>query len=174
MLRKKHGVVDRNCPYLSLIKNDLEYPGLWLRLHFISFPLFTKLNNWNLPHISNNFFIEPKIISQPSFEAPFTSTNDPVNLIGCSIASHFNLTETEVYWLKNGYEKIHLSISGKIPKGGGVVKLTNNSFKVDEKYAVQGYYQCAVFNTRYMKEEAKSEKLHLQFQGNAFISFNVL
>ena len=124
--------------------------------------------------ISNIYFIEPKIISQPSFEAPFSTTNDPVNLIGCSIASHFNLSETEVYWLKNGYEKIHLNITGVIPKGGGVIKVTNNSFKVDEKYAIQGYYQCAVFNTRYMKEEVRSEKLHLQFHGNAFISLNVL
>ena len=76
--------------------------------------------------------------------------------------------------MKNGYETIHLNISGIVPKGGGVVKLRNNNFKVEEKCAVQGYYQCAVFNARYMKEEARSKKLHLQFQGNIFISLNVL
>ena len=54
--------------------------------------------------------------------------------------------------------------------GGGVVKLTNNSFAGDEKYCIQGYYQCAVFNASYMKEEARSKKLYLQFQGNVFMS----
>ena len=75
-----------------------------------------------------------------------------------------------MYWLKNGYEKIHLNITNVIPMGGGVVKLTNNSFAGDEKYCIQGYYQCAVFNASYMKEEARSKKLHLQFQGNVFMS----
>ena len=56
-----------------------------------------------------------------------------------------------------------------IPEGGGVVTLANNSFAVDEKYPIQGYYQCAV-NVSYMKGEARSEKLHLQFQGKVFIS----
>ena len=79
------------------------------------------------------------------------------------------MSGTAVYWLKNGYEKIHLNISDVIPEGGGVVKLANNSFAVDEKYPIQGYYQCAV-NASYMKEEARSEKLHLQFQGKVFIS----
>ena len=94
--------------------------------------------------------------------------------MGCSIASHFNLSETEVYWLKNGHEKIYLNISGAVPKGEGVVKLINNSFKVDEKYLIQGYYHCVVFNARYMRKEARSKKLHLQFQGNIFIYLNVL
>ena len=56
-----------------------------------------------------------------------------------------------------------------IPEGGGVVKLTDDSFQSDEKYRIQGYYQCVVFNSSYMKEQARSEKLHLQFQGNVFI-----
>ena len=116
------------------------------------------------------FFIEPKFISQPSFGAPFTTTEDYVNLTGCIVATHFNLTKNEIYWLKNGYEKIHLNISDVIPKGGGVVKLTNNNFGVNVKYPIQGYYQCVIFNASYMKEEARSKKVHLQFQGNVSIS----
>ena len=93
------------------------------------------------PMCSCHIFTEPKIISQPSFEAPFNITKDlnrftTVNLIGCCIASHFNLSQTEVYWLKNGYEKLHLIISDVISKGGSVVKLTNNNFKVNEKYRI--------------------------------------
>ena len=122
-----------------------------------------------VPYISNNFIIEPKIISQPSFEAPFNTTKDSVNLIGCSIATHFNLSDTEVYWLKNGYEKIQLNISDRIPKGGGVVKLPNHSFIGNEKFIIQGYYQCVVFDPNYMKEEVRSEKLHLKFQGKIFV-----
>ena len=118
------------------------------------------------------FFIEPRFVSQPSFEAPFTTTKDYVNLIGCSIATRFNISKTEVYWLKNGYEKIYTNISDKVPKGGGVVKLANISSKVDEKYTIQGYYQCAVFNPTYMTEESRSKTLHLQFQGNIFIFHN--
>ena len=57
-----------------------------------------------------------------------------------------------------------------IPKGGGVVKLTNNYFEVNVKYPIQGYYQCAIFKSGYMKEEARSQKVHLQFQGNVSIS----
>ena len=57
-----------------------------------------------------------------------------------------------------------------VPQSGGVVKLTNNSFNVVEKYHIQGYYQCAVFNASYMEEEERSKKVHLQFQGNVFIS----
>ena len=123
----------------------------------------------NSIYVYHTFFVEPKIISQPSFETPFNTTKDFVKLIGCNIATHFNLSGAEVYWLKNGYEKIHLNISDVIPEGGGVVKLTDDSFKSDEKYRIQGYYQCVVFNSSYMKEQARSEKLHLQFQGNVFI-----
>lgn len=60
-------------------------------------------------------------------------------------------------------------ISDVIPKSGGVVKLTNNNFKVNVKYPIQGYYQCAIFNASYMKEEVRSQKVHLQFQGNVSI-----
>ena len=130
-----------------------------LLMHFIYKSLFFSF-----------FFIEPKFISQPTFGAPFTTTKDYVNLTGCSVATHFNLTKNEIYWLKNGYEKIHLNISDVIPKGGGVVKLTNNNFRVNVKYPIQGYYQCAIFNASYMKEEARSKKVHLQFQGNVSIS----
>ena len=80
------------------------------------------------------------------------------------------MTKNEIYWLRNGYKKTHLNINHGIPKGGGVVKLRNNNFKVKLKYPIQGYYQCAIFNASYMREEARSQKLHLQFQGNVFIS----
>ena len=61
-------------------------------------------------------------------------------------------------------------MSDVVPQGGGVVKLTNNSFNNVEKYPIQGYYQCAVFKASYMKEEERSKKVHLQFQGNVFNS----
>ena len=87
-----------------------------------------------------------------------------------SVASHFNLSWTEICWLKNVYEKIHLNMSYVVIEGGGVVKLTNIIFEVAKKYPIQGYYQCAVFHASYKKVEERSEKVHLQFKGNVFIS----
>ena len=120
------------------------------------------------------FFIEPKILSGPSAESPFNTTEDEVFLIGCRIATHFNLSSTAVYWLKNGFEKTGFTRSGNIPEGGGVFQLRSNGFEVDptSKYTIQGYYQCAVFDPLYMKEEVRSKRLDVQFQGNIFISFS--
>ena len=94
-----------------------------------------------------------------------------MSLIGCTIATHFNLSSTAVYWLKNGFEKTDFTISENIPEGGGVFQLRDKGFQVESqrKYAIQGYYQCAVYDTRYMKEEVRSERLDVQFQGNIFI-----
>ena len=119
------------------------------------------------------FFIDPKIISAPSIEAPpFATTADPVFLTECRIATHFNLSKTAVYWLKNGFEKTDFTSSGHIPEGGGVFPLRAKRFQAEPSsmHIIQGYYQCAVFDPRYMKEEVRSEKLHLQFQGNVFIN----
>lgn len=85
------------------------------------------------------------------------------------VALQLILTCHSVYWLKNGYEKIQLNLSDRIPKGGGVVKLPNHSFIGNEKFIIQGYYQCVVFDPNYMKEEVRSEKLRLKFQGNIFV-----
>ena len=94
-----------------------------------------------------------------------------MSLIGCRIATHFNLSSTAVYWLKNGFEKTGFTIGGNIPEGGGVFQLRGKGFEVEpqRKYTIQGYYQCAVYDTRYMKEEVRSERLDVQFQGNIFI-----
>lgn len=71
--------------------------------------------------------------------------------------------------VKSGYEKIQLNISDRIPKGGGVVKLPNHSFIGNKNFIIQGYYQCFVFDPNSMKEELRSEKLHLKFQGTIFL-----
>ena len=127
----------------------------------------TKMNSMWL----HDFFIEPKIISSPSFEVSFTTTADPVILRGCSIAIHFDPSETAVYWLKNGFEKSNFTGKRQIPVGGGVFRLGSKVFDVEPSsmYIIQGYYQCAVFDPRYMKEEVRSERLDVQFQGNIFI-----
>ena len=116
-------------------------------------------------------FVEPKFISAPSAERPFTTTEDPVFLIGCRIATHFNLSTATVYWLKTGLDKTDFSSSGDIPEGGDVFQLRSKGFEVESTsmYTIQGYYQCAVFDPRYMKEEVTSERLDVQFQGNIFI-----
>ena len=126
---------------------------------------------YRLHVVAKNFFIEPKIISAPSACKPFTTTKDEVFLSGCRIATHFNLSSTTVYWLENGLEKTGFTSSGNIPEGGSVFQLTGKDFEVEPqmKFTIQGYYQCAVFDTRYMKEEVRSERLDVQFHGNIFI-----
>ena len=104
-------------------------------------------------------------MSIPSFDSPVKSNN--LVRMRCLIVSHFNLSDGDVYLLKNGLEK--LSVGGFVQ-----VNSENASTQIYETtvqnlstniYSAQGFYQCVVFTRRFMKREVKSQKLQIQFQG---------
>ena len=101
----------------------------------------------------------------PSFESTVRS-NNLVSIV-CFIVSHFNLSDGDVYLLKNGFEK--LSIGGFMEVNsenalGQTYKTTVQNLS-SNIYSAQGFYQCVVFTARFMKREVKSQKLQIQFQG---------
>ena len=109
----------------------------------------------------------PQIVSM-ALERPVKSAKDfPVNMT-CSIASHFILHDADIYWFKNGFEKskfrrIRNEADGDSLLQSTTIELTSSS---NDSYSHQGYYQCFIFAPRFMKEEVRSPKLQIQFQGN--------
>ena len=90
----------------------------------------------------------------------------PVN-VTCNVASHFLLDDADVYWLKNGFEKLKFRKIVNQPDRDGFLQSTTIELSAtsNDSYSYQGYYQCVVFARRFMKEEVRSSKLQLQFQG---------
>ena len=104
-------------------------------------------------------------MSIPSFESPVKPNN--LVRIRCLIVSHFNLSDGDVYLLKNGLQK--LSVGGFVQVNSENLlaqiyetTLQNLSTNI---YNAQGFYQCVVFTPRFMKREVKSQKLQIKFPG---------
>ena len=115
-------------------------------------------------------FLEPQIVSEPYLERPVKSAKDfPVNMT-CNIASHFIFHDTDIYWFKNGFKKMKFRRIRNQADGDNLLQSATIEFPVFSKdsYIHQGYYQCVIFAPRFMKEEIRSSKLQLQFQGNVF------
>ena len=112
------------------------------------------------------FFLFPKsdlaskIVQQPKFLRPFKNEGDKVLITGCRIISYFNLTNSDIYWLKDGIQKI-MSEIGSVNKQ---YSMENLQF-IRSSYQNQGFYQCVVFSKGYMKSPIMSEKIHVQFAG---------
>ena len=113
-------------------------------------------------------FLGPRIVSKPYLERPVKSAKDfPVNMT-CNIASHFILHDTDIYWSKNGFEKLKFRRIQNEANGDSLlqsttIELTSSS---NDSYSHQGYYQCVIFAPRFMNKEVRSSKLQVQFQGN--------
>ena len=104
-------------------------------------------------------------------EKPVKAAKDfPVNMT-CNVASHFTLLNADMYWLKNGFEKLKFRKFGNYADGDNFIQsmTIELSASSNDSYSYQGYYQCVVYAQRLMKEEVKSSKLHVQFQGNFFM-----
>ena len=86
----------------------------------------------------------------------------------CNVASHFILHDADVYWLKNGFEKLEFrKIRNQDDRDSLLQSMTIElSAASNDSYSHQGYYQCVIFAPRFMKEEVLSSKLQVQFQGN--------
>ena len=86
----------------------------------------------------------------------------------CNVASHFILHDADVYWLKNGFEKLKFRKIGNQDDRDSLLQsmTTELSSSSNDSYSHQGYYQCVIFAQRFMKEEVLSSKLQVQFQGN--------
>ena len=115
-----------------------------------------------------NFFLEPRF--KVYFVSPVSVSASKSQLkLSCNITSHFKPSNSDIYLLKNGFKKVHLSedqtsISTASP-------VSYNSFlqyEMHSNYSAQGYYQCAVFTPEFMTKEVRSKKLQLQFPGNIF------
>ena len=85
----------------------------------------------------------------------------------CNVASHFLLHDADVYWLKNGFEKLKFRKIRNQANRDGLLQSTTVELSAtsNDSYSYQGYYQCVVFARRFMKEEVRSSKLQVQFQG---------
>ena len=85
----------------------------------------------------------------------------------CKVASHFTLHDADVYWLKNGFEKLKFRKLRNQADGDSLLQYTTIELSAtsNDSYGHQGYYQCAVFAQRFMKKEVLSSKLQVQFQG---------
>ena len=103
------------------------------------------------------------------------ATDFPVNMT-CNVASHFLLHDADLFWLKNGIEKFKFrKIRSQADKDGllqsTTIELSGSS---NDSYSYQGYYQCVVFAPKFMKEEVKSSKLQVQFQGKFSMHGNLI
>ena len=78
------------------------------------------------------------------------------------------LYDADVYWLKNGFEKLKFRKIGNQADRDSLLQSTTIELSAtsDDSYSHQGYYQCVVFARRFMKEEVLSSKLQIQFQGS--------
>ena len=77
------------------------------------------------------FFLFPKsdlaskIVQQPKFLRPFKNEGDKVHIAGCRIISYFNLTNSDIYWLKDGIQKSCQKL---------VVSISNTQWKTYSSY----------------------------------------
>ena len=103
-------------------------------------------------------------MSKPYFDRPVKAAKDFAVNMTCNIACHFLLHETDMYWLKNGFEKLKFKTTGNQE---GLLQSTTIELAAtsNDSYIYQGYYQCVVFAPRFMKEEVRSSKLQVQFEG---------
>ena len=78
------------------------------------------------------------------------------------------LHDADVYWLKNGFEKLKRRKTGNQADRDSLLQSTTIELSAtsNDSYSHQGYYQCVVFARRFMKEEVLSSKLQIQFQGS--------
>lgn len=106
-------------------------------------------------------------MQQPELVRPFKNEGDNVSIRGCQVISCFNLTNSEIYWLKDGVQKIILNVTS-VSNG----YLMENLQFTKSSYQNQGFYQCAVFSRGYMKSPILSERIHIQFAGKKLPTFN--
>ena len=99
-------------------------------------------------------------MQQPKFVRHFENEGDDVSITGCRIISYFNLTNSDIYWLKDGIQKI----MSKVANANKQYSMENLQF-VRSSYQNQGFYQGVVFSRGYMKRPIISEKIHIQFAG---------
>ena len=94
----------------------------------------------------------------------------------CKVASHFVLHDADVYWLKNGFEKLKFRKIGNQTDRDSLLQSTTIElpFTSNDSYSHQGYYQCVVFARRFMKEGILSSKLQVQFQGSFSMRQNLI
>ena len=80
------------------------------------------------------------------------------------------MNDADVYWIKNGFDKLNYSKIQKHSDGGHLLQLASVelSYSANDSYSYQGYYQCVVFAATFMKQEVISPKLHVQVQGIFF------
>ena len=102
-------------------------------------------------------------MSKPYFDRTVKAAKDLTVNMTCNVASHFLLRETDVYWLKNGFEKLKFKTTGNQE---GLLQSTTIELAAtsNDSYIYQGYFQCVAFAPRFMKEEARSSKLQVQFE----------
>ena len=112
-------------------------------------------------------------MSKPYFGRPVKAAKDVAVNMTCNIASHFSLYETDVYWLKNGFENLKFKTTGNQE---GLLQSTTIALAAtsNDSYIYQGYYQCVVFAPRFMKEEVRSSKLQVQFEGKFSMYGNLI
>ena len=108
-------------------------------------------------------------MQQPEFVHPFKNEGEDVDITGCRIISSFSLTDSDIYWLKDGVQKIKL----KVTSVGIGYSIENLQF-VRSSYHNQGFYQCVVFSRGCMRNPIMSEKIHVQFAGRKFYIFSVV
>ena len=121
-----------------------------------------------------NFFLEPRF--KAYFVSPVESATKFQVKLRCNITSHFKPSHSDIYLLKNGFKKVHLSQDQtnisivSLSKNVSLIQPYNSilQYQMRGNYSAQGYYQCAVFTPMFMTKEARSMKLPLQFQGNVF------
>ena len=104
--------------------------------------------------------LAPKIVQQAKFVRHFENEGDDVSITGCRIISYFNLTNSDIYWLKDGIQKV----MSEVASFNKQYSMENLQF-APSSYQNQGFYQCVVFSKGYMKRPIISEKIHVQFAG---------
>ena len=106
-------------------------------------------------------------MQQPKFLRPFKNEGDDIIIRGCRTISYFNLTNSDIYWLKDGIQKI----MSKVASVNREYSMENLQFTWSS-YQIQGFYQCVVFSRGYMKRLIMSEKIHVQFAGKKLYKFH--
>lgn len=120
------------------------------------------------------FFLEPRF--KTYFVPPAESATKSQVKLRCNITSHFKPSNSDIYLLKNGFKRVHLSENqasiyiAPLRKNLSLIQPYNSilQYLMHGNYSAQGYYQCAIFTRMFMTKEARSKKLQLQFQGNDF------
>ena len=75
-----------------------------------------------------------------------------------------------MYWLKDGNIKISKMFLSRVSIWPFGIKYTYSELKYAiTNHSMQGYYQCVVFDPKYMSKEVKSSAVTIQFQGNRFV-----